>query len=73
MTCDGKNEQDQDSEAIKHLSAHGLIHPASEGEELDGWQKVRFCDNRSITGKCNYNCRHCFMAKDNAALMSEFT
>lgn len=80
MTCDGKNEQDQDSEAIKHLSAHGLIHPASEGEELDSWQKVRFCDNRympgvnwSITGKCNYNCKHCFMAKDNAALMSEFT
>ena len=26
-----------------------------------------------ITGKCNYNCLHCFNAADNAPLMSEFT
>lgn len=26
-----------------------------------------------ITGKCNYNCLHCFNAADNARLQSEFT
>ncbi len=80
MTCDGKTEQDPDSERLKHLEMHGLIRPAKDGETLTDWQKVRFCDNRympgvnwSITGKCNYNCRHCFMAKDNAANLTEFS
>lgn len=80
MTCDGKTEQNPDSERLKHLETHGLIRPAKDGETLTDWQKVRFCDNRympgvnwSITGKCNYNCRHCFMAKDNAANLTEFS
>lgn len=80
MSCDGKNEQDPESESIKRLSQVGFIRPAAEGEELSEWQKVRFCDNRympisewSITGRCNYNCLHCFMAKDNERLMSEFS
>lgn len=29
--------------------------------------------NLMITGKCNYNCIHCFNAADNAPLMSEWT
>ena len=29
--------------------------------------------NWMITGKCNYNCRHCFNAADNSRLQSEFT
>ena len=29
--------------------------------------------NWMITGKCNYNCLHCFNASDNSPLMSEFT
>ena len=38
------------------------------------------CDNRyfpamnwMITGKCNYNCLHCFNAADNAPLQSEWS
>ena len=38
------------------------------------------CDNRyfpamnwMITGKCNYNCLHCFNAADNSPLMAEFS
>lgn len=80
MTCDGQNDQSPDSEDIKRLSALGLIRPADEGDKLSGWQKTRFCDNRympgvnwSITGKCNYNCKHCFMAKDNEKMMKEFS
>ena len=29
--------------------------------------------NWMITGRCNYNCLHCFNAVDNAPLASEFT
>ena len=42
-------------------------------ENLTDWQKYRHCENRyfpkvnwMITGKCNYNCLHCFNAADNA-------
>ncbi len=81
-SCDGKTEHDEQKEAeyIKKFTRFGLIAPAKDGDELDEWQKPRYCDNRyfpgvhwSITGKCNYNCKHCFMAKDNAYSMSYFT
>ena len=58
----------------------GLIHIAGDGERFNGWQKSRYCDNRyfpaanwSITGRCNYNCKHCFMAADNARMMRSFS
>ena len=80
MTCDGKTEHDPESEDIKRLEELGLIKRAKDGDSLTDWQKTRFCDNRympgvnwSITGKCNYNCKHCFMAKDNAKMMKEFS
>ena len=47
---------------------------------MSEWQKHLDCDNRyfpameyAITGKCNYNCLHCFNAADNSPLMSEWT
>ncbi len=47
---------------------------------MSDWQKARICDNRyfpainwAVTGKCNLNCRHCFMAADNARSMAEFS
>ena len=77
--CDGQQDLEE-GEELKRLERQGFIHPAREGEELGEWQKSRFCDNRyfpamnwMITGKCNYNCLHCFNAADNAPLMSEFT
>lgn len=57
----------------------GIVHPAAEGARLTSWQEHLDCDNRyvpalylSITGKCNFNCRHCFNAADNAPLMSQW-
>jgi radical SAM protein with 4Fe4S-binding SPASM domain len=57
-----------------------MCFPSENGERLTEWQKYRFCDNRyfpaanwAITGKCNFNCRHCFNAADNTPLMSEFS
>lgn len=77
--CDGQQEID-DSPLLQDLQERGLCHPAKNGETLSEWQKERICDNRyfpainwMITGKCNYNCLHCFNAADNYHLQSEFT
>lgn len=57
-----------------------LVRPAGEKERLSDWQKLRIYENIyfsrldwAITGKCNMNCLHCFMAMDNAPMMDEFT
>lgn len=76
--CDGKQELPE-NELSKQLMEKGLIYPAN-GESLTDWQKARYCDNRyfpainwMITGRCNFNCLHCFNAADNTRLQSEFT
>ena len=82
-SCDGARQQPLSAEeerlAERFLSA-GLIRPAAEGEKLLPWQEPRFCDNRyfpainwMITGKCNYNCLHCFNAADSGPLTAEWT
>lgn len=77
--CDGRQDIES-AEDLKRIAATGLARPAFEGETLTRWQEHRVCDNRyfpalnwMITGKCNYNCLHCFNAADNAPLMSEFS
>ena len=79
LDCDGSTELEP-SELSQRLENHGLIKEAEEGDCLSDWQQPRLYFNRyfpaanwSITGKCNYNCRHCFMAADNACLMREFS
>lgn len=78
LLCDGTQALPED-ELTQRLRRRKLILPCLTGEErLTPQQKFRFCDNRyvpllylQITGKCNYNCLHCFNAKDNAALNTE--
>ncbi|MGN0813049.1 MAG: radical SAM protein [Candidatus Coproplasma sp.] len=78
--CDGLHEI-AESELTKNLERRGMIFPVQRGEEtLTDWQKPLVCDNRympsmnwMITGRCNYNCLHCFNAKDNAPLQSEWS
>lgn len=79
LRCDGKTELEE-TPLAKSLSDRGFIAPAKDGDELSEWQKHLDCDNRyfpamefAVTGKCNYNCLHCFNAADNAPLMSEWT
>ncbi|MBQ2996448.1 MAG: radical SAM protein [Oscillibacter sp.] len=77
--CDGETELEESS-LLRSLLRRGLVSPCAKGEkQLTAWQKMD-CDNRyfpamnwMITGKCNYNCLHCFNAADNAPLMSEFS
>lgn len=79
LLCDGKTEI-KENELADSLIARALIFTCDKGERtLDPWQR-RECDNRyfpamnwMITGKCNYNCLHCFNASDNSPLMSEFS
>ncbi len=77
--CDGQADLEE-TDLARNLAMRGLIIPAAKGARtLTPWQN-RVCDNRyfpamnwMITGRCNYNCLHCFNASDNAPLMSEFT
>lgn len=77
--CDGQTELEETRMAQKFVD-HGFVTSCEKGEkQLDAWQKME-CDNRyfpamnwMITGRCNYNCLHCFNASDNSPLMSEFS
>ena len=77
--CDGVHEIDE-SPLVFSLQQRGFCRPANDGELLSDWQCEKICDNRyfpamnwMITGKCNYNCLHCFNAADNNRLQSEFS
>ena len=77
--CDGHSEIEE-SELLTSLLERGFISECEKGEKsLSTWQKME-CDNRyfpamnwMITGRCNYNCLHCFNAADNSPLMAEFS
>ena len=80
--CDGKTDLPTENESAlsRELIEKGFIHKAASGENLSDWSRARAFENRyfpamnlMITGKCNYNCIHCFNAADNAPLMSEWT
>ncbi len=78
--CDGRTELPE-TPLLCALIEKGMISLCEGPDEaLTDWQRPMACDNRyfpamnwMITGKCNYNCRHCFNAVDNAPLMSEWT
>lgn len=77
--CDGQHEL-LEGDIVARLMRKGFISSCSNGEKnLSPWQR-KDCDNRyfpamnwMITGKCNYNCLHCFNAADNGPIMSEWT
>ncbi len=77
--CDGVTELEP-TPALEALECLGLVERRTLPGPILPWQAPRSCDNRyfpalnwAVTGKCNYNCRHCFMAADNAPSMAEFT
>ena len=81
-SCDGKSElpSPEESPLARRFLEDGFIRRAGDGETLSDWSRPRLYLNRyfpamnwMITGKCNYNCIHCFNAADNAPLMSEWS
>lgn len=79
LMCDGSHDLDSNSDLIKQLIEKGYIKPCHKGEKVNEWSKLKEYDNLyfpkmnlMITGKCNMNCLHCFNAKDNAPLNSEW-
>lgn len=80
--CDGKTELPSEIESplARDLLERKFIRIAKDEETMSTWSKPMVCSNRyfpainwMITGRCNYNCIHCFNAADNAPLMSEWT
>lgn len=74
LLCDGETELTEGmlsgslAEAIKECEENGLIEASAVPDPLDPDQYYRYYPNRyvdmvfwSITGRCNYRCRHCFM------------
>ena len=75
LKCNGKTELDlaalseKQREFLEKLQKDGAIHEAKEGEERALFQEYRMYPTRyrdsaqwSITGGCNYRCKHCFMS-----------
>ena len=78
LQCDGEHDL-PDSEELKALAEHGLISQCEKGQAPSDWSRYRKYPHRFVpamnlmlTGKCNYNCRHCFNAADNTDRMSEW-
>lgn len=79
LLCDGEHDIEFD-EAVMALTVKRLIVPCEKGDRPSEWSMRKSYDNRyfpkmnlMVTGKCNYNCLHCFNAADNAPLMTEWT
>jgi len=77
--CDG-NTPLRKSKTLDILIQKGYVVECQKGEALSEWSKYKNHNNRympmmnlQITGRCNYNCKHCFNAKDNSPLQSEIS
>ena len=79
LLCDGEHEIET-SDTVMSLILRKLITPCEKGEHSSEWSSLREYDNSyfpimnlMITGKCNFNCLHCFNAADNSALVTELS
>ncbi len=80
LQCDGKTDLEETNQ-LRMLQKLELIESCKEGEKtLTSWQQYRNYDNLytpymnlQITSRCNYNCLHCFNAKDNEHQQSELS
>lgn len=81
--CDGETEIAETKEGLEILKKYeqlGVISPCRQGESLKPRQQYRSFPNRyfrtiqwAITGRCNYRCRHCFMAASEETDTAEYS
>lgn len=79
LLCDGEHDIEAD-ETVLGLAARNLIFSCEKGDHPSAWSAYKKYENPyfpkmnlMVTGKCNYNCLHCFNAADNAPLMTEWS
>lgn len=80
LCCDGLQEIPK-TKAVEDLLEEELVRPCRRGERtLTSWQRHRVFPgpvmpwlSLEITGRCNYNCLHCFNAADNHQVVSELS
>lgn len=79
LLCDGETDLSVMDNilkmALKECEEEGLIEACRESLPLGADQYYQYFDNRyvnsvfwSVTGKCNFHCRHCFMDAPDGAL-----
>lgn len=82
LLCDGKTDFEDDRYltdemklSLKKLESEKIVEACEYGNSLNEEQYYRYYKNRfvrsifwSITGKCNFRCRHCFMDAPEGAL-----
>ena len=78
LKCDGEHDI-APNDITEKLLHRGFIVETQKGDKPTEWSNYKKYDNfyfprmnLMITGKCNMNCLHCFNAKDNAPLNSEW-
>ena len=78
LTCDGEHDLEE-SDKLRALCKQGVVSPCYQGEHPSEWSRYRKYEHRFVpamnlmlTGKCNYNCIHCFNSADNADRMGEW-
>ena len=76
--CDGEHGLEETNE-LKELIKKGIISSCEKGEHPSRWSCYKKFEHRFVpamnlmlTGKCNYNCIHCFNSADNADRMGEW-
>ena len=79
LLCDGEHDLEVD-DTLLELAARRIVVSCEKGDRPSAWSARRVYDipcfprmNLMITGRCNYNCLHCFNAADNAPLMTEWS
>ncbi len=81
LLCDGNTNLEADyvtddiRKVLKQLEKESIVEPMESASSLEEDQNYHYYDNRfvrsafwSVTGKCNYRCRHCYMDAPEGAL-----
>lgn len=81
MLCDGKTElsrellSEEEWGTLEFFVEKGIVQPSKQPNAIQSGQEYRYYDNRfvksaiwSLTGRCNYRCRHCYMDAPEGAL-----
>ena len=79
LSCDGKSpfdpewSREEELEILAQWEKNNIIHKCESGETLRPYQQYKYYDSVfreavhwSITGHCNFKCRHCFMSAPHA-------